>query len=351
MRSLCLCCLSVLVTATAIAQSPVPPAETAISDQLLRLIEQLDDGEFSVRQNAEQQLHQLGLRALPAIEAAALTGDVGVLTPVLRLLERMLIEEGPDIADAAERALERLAFSGNSEVMQRARRILSGNQHLRARRAIAAIRELGGRVEFMSLDDLGRGNVVWGGNSPAWLPGLPPVTIHVWILRDWQGGEEGLWHLTRLEDAWSAKLWKIEVTNVRGSGIPIEPVQSLAARLPHLSVHERGASLGVMAHLPNGVCIIGQILPDGPAEIAGLQVGDVVTQLDDIPITDFSDLVRNLLDFAPDQEVILTIRRGIETIEVPVTLGGWDTVKVASRPRTRPPIPVLPQRLPNLKQP
>lgn len=351
MRSLCLCCLSVLVTATASAQSPALPAETAVTDQFRRWIEQLDDGQYAVRQTAEQQLHQLGPEAIPAMEAAALTAEIGVLTPVLSLLERMMIEEGPDVADAAERALERLAFSGNSEVMQRSRRILSGNQHIRARRAIAAIRELGGRVEFMAIDDLGRGNVVWGGNSPSWLPGLPPVTIHVWILRGWQGGEEGLWHLTRLEDAWSAKLWKIDITNVRGSGIPMEPVQSLAARLPHLTVHERGASLGITTHSPNGPCIISDILPEGAAADAGLQIGDVVQQLDEIPITDFGDLVRHLLDFPPEQEVVLTIRRGIETLEVPVTLGGWDKVKVDSRPRTRPPIPLLPPRLPNLKQP
>jgi hypothetical protein len=298
-----------------------------------------------------------------------LNADSAILPPILGLLERMLIEDGPDIADTAERALERLAFSENPTVMHRARSILSGNQHIRMRRAVAAIRELGGRVLFVPVDEFARGNMMWGwGNNPSSrIPGLPLVTIHIWILRGWEGGEEGLWHITRLEDAWSARLWKIEVTNVRHSGISMETVQSLAARLPHLSVAERGASLGIMTSSPSGECIIMSVLPDGAAAKAGLQEGDVITamvpdgeattsgqqtgdnvqQPKAIPIVDFADLVNELLNYLPEDKVVLKVRRGDQLLDVPVTLGGWHDVKVTGRRGT--PLPNFqPPLLPDL---
>jgi hypothetical protein len=210
----------------------------------------------------------------------------------------------------------------------------------------------------------------WGNNPPSWIPGLPLATIHIWILRGWQGGEDGLWHITRLEDAWSARLWKIEVTNVRHSGISMETVQSLAARLPHLTVAERGASLGIVTHTPNGECVIRSVLPEGAAEKAGLQEGDVITAL--MPegdatrtppaggaaveqrgakeIVDFADLVGELLNYVPDDKVVLKVRRGDELLDVPVTLGGWHNVKVTGGMGTPLPQNPLPPLLPDLNK-
>jgi len=354
MRSLCVCWISVaLAAAAAAAETPPPSAPVAGEEQFQRLLEKLDADEFTVRERADQQLHDLGPAAIPALEAAALTADPGVLAPILGLLERMMIEDGPDIADAAERALERLAFSENPTVMHRARAVLSGNQYIRSRRAVAAIRELGGRVVFMPVDDFVRGNVMWGwgGNQPSWVPGLPLATIHIWLLRGWQGGEEGLWHITRLEDAWSARLWKIEVTNVRHSGISMETVQSLAARLPHLTVAERGASLGIVTMSPAGECTISDVLPDGAAAKAGLQAGDVIEQLDDTKITDFSGLVGSLFNYVPDDQVVLKIRREGQQYDVPVTLGGWHNIKVSGRLGAPTPPNALPPLLPDLNNP
>jgi hypothetical protein len=354
MRSLCICWIGLTLAASATAEPPpVPPVEVDVDHRVQRLFEQLDAEEFAVRKQAEQQLHDLGPAAIPALENAAPTAGSEVLPTILGLLERMLIEDSPDIADAAERALERLAFSEHPLVMHRARAVLSGNQYIRMRRAVAAIRELGGRVVFMPIDDVARGNVMWGwgGNQPSWIPGLPLATIHIWLLDTWQGGEEGLWHLTRLEDAWSARLWRIEVTNVRGSGIKQETVQTLAARLPHLSVSERGASLGIVTQMPNGKCIISDILPGGAAANAGLELGDVIEQLDDSEITDFAELVGKLLSYAPGEKVTLKIRRGGLEQDVPVTLGGWHDVNVAGRMGSqRPPPLVPPPLLPDLDQ-
>jgi hypothetical protein len=355
MRLFWFCWFGIALPAAGLAEtppaSPTSRVESPVTDEFRRLLEQLDAGEFSVRQRAEQRLYAHGAAAIPALEEAALTGDPGRLPPVVRVLEHMLIDGCPDLADAAERALERLAFSDVTAAMQRARGVLSGNHHLRMRRAVAAIRELGGRVVFMPLDGPLRGNPFWGmgGDAEFGIPGQPGVTIHIWLLRGWQGSEEGLWHLTRLEDAWSARLWKIEVTNVVGSRLSMEGVQALAARLPHLQVDERGASLGIMSS-PTGDCQVTTILPGGAASRAGLTEGDVIRQLDDIPINNFTELVGNLLKYEPDTQALLKVERDGQVYDVPITLGGWEDLNVTDPNRIPAPLPDLrpPPLLPDL---
>jgi 2-alkenal reductase len=60
----------------------------------------------------------------------------------------------------------------------------------------------------------------------------------------------------------------------------------------------------------------------GPAEQAGLQVGDLITHIDGHEILLFGDMLRYLLlQKSPGDEVALTVLRGTEVLEVTVTLG------------------------------
>lgn len=59
-----------------------------------------------------------------------------------------------------------------------------------------------------------------------------------------------------------------------------------------------------------------------PASAAGLRKGDVITQIDDHPIGDASDLVVALRHWKPGETVDITWRRGTEQGHTPVTLGG-----------------------------
>ena len=328
-----------LVGATLASSLPgAPPAQPSSADgrteELHRLFAQLGSEDFAVRQHAERELYERGPSAISALEAAALTGKLGIVPHVLKVLERLLIDGCPDVADDAERALERLAFSERAETMGRARSVLSGNTHRRRQRAIAAIHGLEGRVAFESIDGAQPGNAIWawGGEPQLAIPGQSFVRMNAFLLRDWQGGEEGLWHVTRLEDDWSARLWGMDVTSVRGSGVSFETVQTLAARIPHLRVQERGASLGIRGGA-TGDCEVTEVVPGGAADEAGLQRGDVVRRLNEIPIEKFGDLIGNLLDFTPGDNVTLTVKRGVQEFELPVVLGGWRDLSIASRRR------------------
>ncbi|MBL8849322.1 MAG: PDZ domain-containing protein [Planctomycetaceae bacterium] len=349
MRLLRVCLLGFALPAMALAEAPpvAPPAETppTVSDDHRRLLEQLDAADYAVRRQALRQLRDLGPAGIPVLEAGAEAGRPGILSPTVELLERMFVEAAPDVADAAERALERLSFSAQSATSQQARAVLSGNQHIRTRRALAAIRELGGRVVFKSLDPALRNNPFWGmgGDSEGGIPGLPLATIHVWLLQEWAGGDEGLWHLTRLEDAWSVRIWKIEITNIRGSGVDQAAVQSLAARLPHLQTDERGAaSLGIKCNA-TGECVVQSIVEGGAGHRSGLQQYDIIREMDGVPIANFPQLISILFNYQPDQVANFTVNRNGEDLEVPVKLGGWNDLDV-SDPEINPQL--LPDRRP-----
>jgi len=66
---------------------------------------------------------------------------------------------------------------------------------------------------------------------------------------------------------------------------------------------------------------IGTIVPAGPAEEAGLQIGDVILAVDDDEIADAADLTTTLAEHQPGDEVTLTIFRDGERRQVEVELG------------------------------
>jgi putative serine protease PepD len=66
------------------------------------------------------------------------------------------------------------------------------------------------------------------------------------------------------------------------------------------------------------------IVPDGPAEQAGLQPGDVIVAIDGKPVDDSSGLIVAIRSKQPGDTVRLTVRREGDEREVTVTLGSTD---------------------------
>ena len=70
-----------------------------------------------------------------------------------------------------------------------------------------------------------------------------------------------------------------------------------------------------------GVLVI-DVAAGGPSDHAGLRKGDLVIQIDDEPLTDFSDLISYLVaKTEPGQIVTMTTIRDGETLQLTVTLG------------------------------
>lgn len=83
-----------------------------------------------------------------------------------------------------------------------------------------------------------------------------------------------------------------------------------------------GAQVAALRSLPEG-SLIDSITASGPAAIAGLQAGDVITQLDDVKIDEAHPLALLLRSqFHVDQRVTLTYTRAGASSQVQLTLGG-----------------------------
>jgi serine protease Do len=72
--------------------------------------------------------------------------------------------------------------------------------------------------------------------------------------------------------------------------------------------------------LPTGV-VVRRVALNSPAQQAGIQVGDIITQFNDKPIRTASDLTRELYFAQPNQRITLTVQREGQQVRLTVTLG------------------------------
>jgi serine protease Do len=68
--------------------------------------------------------------------------------------------------------------------------------------------------------------------------------------------------------------------------------------------------------------LVTQVLPQGPAEVAGVKTGDVITAIDEVKIDEAHPLSQVLVTgFRPGQRVALSLTRQGASIQVQATLG------------------------------
>ncbi len=71
---------------------------------------------------------------------------------------------------------------------------------------------------------------------------------------------------------------------------------------------------------PKAAPIVGLITPDGPADRAGLKVGDEIVSVDGQPVREFADLVR-LIEPSANRTVDLQVKRNDQRINLQVSVG------------------------------
>jgi len=80
----------------------------------------------------------------------------------------------------------------------------------------------------------------------------------------------------------------------------------------------------------NGV-YVENLLAGGAAEDAGIRRGDIIRKINNIPVSSFSSLQEQIALFRPGDKIMVSISRGKETIEIPVTLKNKDNQTVLLR--------------------
>ncbi len=99
-------------------------------------------------------------------------------------------------------------------------------------------------------------------------------------------------------------------------GVRYVPLTADLAKAYHLSV-ENGAFVAPSS----GAASNPSVLPDSPADHAGLQTNDVITQVDGINVDQTHSLTSLLSPHQPGDRLGLTIVRGSKTLHLTVTLG------------------------------
>jgi putative serine protease PepD len=105
-----------------------------------------------------------------------------------------------------------------------------------------------------------------------------------------------------------------------GYAIPVETVRKIAGQLIASGKVEH-AYLGVSIEDGDGGARIAEVRPETPAAEAGLQVGDVVTEIDGETIESRDDLRLAVEAHEPGDSLELTVKRDGETKTVTVELG------------------------------
>ena len=102
--------------------------------------------------------------------------------------------------------------------------------------------------------------------------------------------------------------------------IPIDTADSVLAKVDHQELHLAyiGISTGRASH---GGAVVGQIAARGPAALAGLERGDLIERVDDIPVDAIDDVLAIVSTRSPGQSLTLQVRRGHVRRPITVVLG------------------------------
>ncbi len=81
------------------------------------------------------------------------------------------------------------------------------------------------------------------------------------------------------------------------------------------------AAIGVMRPANSDDPKVETVLPNSPAERAGIQSGDMITRFDGAPVTSFSQLAQLVQQHEPGDEVSMELRRSGRLIKIKLVLG------------------------------
>lgn len=324
-------------------------------------IEQLDSDQFLRRQAASQRLLKFGNEAVAPLAEATSRGRLELTERAVNILETLALKQAPDDEAGAWGALEGLAKQASGSASTRASAALANIS--KEREAIALERltmagvKLGFRefvIDARSLNE----NVVlidasWDGDVAAlrwlrWIRGIAYAVVqgpavdaevfnHLILMPDLRtiSISEGKiendiftplskmsrideleFRYVRLSAADAEKIVKLPVRvqlSLMGTGIPRESEKMLRESMPALNIIlKEGGFLGVRCNNFSPVCQIDTVVPGGAAEKAGLEPGDVITDIDGTPIARFDDLQMEVGRHPPDEEIEITFdRRGM----------------------------------------
>ena len=313
----------------------VESAKPATGEQTARWIAQLDDDRYATRENAQFRLEQAGSAAVAEVARKALTGSLESSTRALNILLSWSESSDPTLRIAA---LEQIvALPHRPTESELAGQILAD---AREEAALAKIVELGG---LHTSDPQLVGARLFN------LDGRLVQPVKVIIGTHWKGGLEGLKYLHQIPRATVLSLHssplgdevipvlldlpQVKKIELYGAKLSDDASKELQEKIsPNVILDVRsGALLGVGGVPRAGRAQVGSVVVGSAAEKAGLQPGDLITELDGEKVVDFVALIDRIKVHEPGDTVTLKItrmdrtRKKMEQLDIQVTFDRWGT--------------------------
>ncbi len=299
-----------------------PPSRAEEPEPFRRWFQQLDSDLYHAREEATRHLVQQGVEVIEPLVQYSQSQGLEVWMRTLRILHQMALVEDETTAQAARKALERLAANAATLYGQEARRIIQRLQVQQRQRALQRLLQLGARFE----QKVGR---------------QQQVILFLVIDRKWSGKKEDLRLLGKLDNLQGLALYTPQADDslvpVLSTLQQLQAVQLYGTRISqkgilqlrrtwqpdvHLDVR-RGGFLGVSGSDTQKECVIEGVQPGSAAEKAGLRPADVVIKADGKPVANFQALTRIIAEKLPGDKLKLVVRRQDKIIKLTATLGSW----------------------------
>lgn len=104
--------------------------------------------------------------------------------------------------------------------------------------------------------------------------------------------------------------------------VPIDTADSVLARVDRqTALRVAYLGLGAGSKPARGGAVVGSLVKDGPADRAGLRMGDSIVRVAGVPVDSISDVLAVVSTYSPGQTVTVSVRRRHHQRVVPVVLG------------------------------
>jgi hypothetical protein len=303
-----------------------------LGDQVRALVQSIGSDDFATRQAAEESLHKLGAEAFDPLIAALDKAPTDTAQILLSSLERIWLACPEPQADPLERKLHDLTWEPGP-YQPAIEAILQRHAALREARAARTLRRL--NVYIKTGPDLELMELQFDANGQYPRP-TPQLIEQIVIPRRWKGTSDDLWHFQRLTHSPYFQIYFVSGTLTEADQL------NLASRTRLYSAPQERSEvfLGITSDMFNGGvregCYVKDVEPGGAAEAAGLQPYDLITQIDDVKINSFSELVQGLKTKRAFEEFTVTVHRDYKSMRVPVIGLPWELRRFETPPPPEP---------------
>ena len=313
---------SVVLLSAAVSLGVLQAGRGEESKPFRRWFQQLNSDLYYAREEATRRLVQQGAEVVEPLVEYSRSQGLEVWMRTLRILHQMALVDDEATAEAARKALNRLAQDAATLYGQEARRILR-RLHVQDReRALARLQQLGARFVQKA--------------TP-----LGVVVSFLVIDRKWKGTRKDLRLLGKLDNLQGLALYtaqaddslvpvlsslhQLQAVQLYGTRISEKGLLQLRRAWPpevHLDIR-RGGFLGVQGSDREPRCVIEAVQPGSAAEKAGLRPLDVVIKADGKPVTNFRSLTKIIAEKVPGDKLELVVLRQGKTVKLTAVLGSW----------------------------